>query len=102
MTERRYREDEVRKIFKLATTDKIAPPPTSPASGFTLAEIQSIGLEAGIEPDRVAHAAASLDSIPAQHVGTFLGMPVEVAVTVPLTRAMTDEQWEMLVAELRA
>jgi hypothetical protein len=102
MAERRYREEEVQKIFKLATTDKIADAPTSQTTqGMTLAEIQSIGLEVGIAPDVVTRAAAALDAIPQQRSRKSLGMPVEVGVLVPLTRALTDHQWEMLVAELR-
>ena len=55
MTERRYRDDEVRKIFKLATTQKAAEPRSLPAAdGLTLSDIQSIGSEVGLDPDAVA------------------------------------------------
>ena len=104
MNERRYRDEEVREIFKRATTDKgeNLPPARSP-TGLTLSEMQSIGLEVGIEPDVVARAAAALDVRPApsQPVRKSLGMPVEVGLTVPLAKPMTDHQWEMLVGELR-
>jgi hypothetical protein len=102
MTERRYREDEVRKIFKLATTDKVASAPASRTpSGLTLAEMQSIGQEVGIEPDMVARAAAALDTTAPTSTRKSLGMPVEVGSLVPLPRALTDHEWEMLVSELR-
>jgi hypothetical protein len=101
MSERRYRDDEVRKIFKLATTDKIGNPQASPApSGLTLEEMQSIGQEVGIAPDVVARAAAALDA-GAPTVRESLGMPVEVGTVVPLPRALTEHEWEMLVAELQ-
>ena len=102
MTERRYNDDEVRKIFGLATrpdTSKPAVPTTT--SGLTLAEIQSIGLEVGLQPDAVARAATSLDTAPAHNLRTSWGMPVEVARTVSLPRTITDHEWEQLVGELR-
>ena len=100
--ERRYREEEVRRIFKLATTDKVADPPgSSTATGLTLAEIQSIGQEVGIAPDRVARAAASLDMQPLPESRKVLGIPVEVGVTAMLPRAPTEDEWQILVAELR-
>jgi hypothetical protein len=101
MTERRYRDEEVRKIFKLATTDKIANAPASRTpSGLTLEEMQSIGQEVGIAPDVVARAAAALDA-GAPTVRESLGMPVEVGTIVQLPRALTDREWEMVVGELQ-
>ena len=58
MTERRYGDDEVREIFSLATTGDGRDRSLRAESGeLTLAEIQRIGQEAGIEPARVAEAA---------------------------------------------
>ena len=104
MNERRYRDEEIREIFKRATTDKGENLPAArSATGLTLSEVQSIGQEVGIDPDVVARAAAALDarSAPSIPVRKSLGMPVEVGLTVPLAKPMTDHQWEMLVGELR-
>lgn len=103
MTERRYREDEVRKIFGLATTQNV-PERSAPTTvdGLTLPDIQSIGLEVGLEPDAIARAAATLDSGAVADVRKSWGEPVEVLRTVSLPRAPTDHEWELLVAELRA
>jgi hypothetical protein len=102
MTERRYNDDEVRKIFGLATTDVSKPAvPSTTTDGLTLAEIQNIGLEVGLQPDAVARAATSLDAAPPHSLRTTWGMPVEVARTVPLPRTITDHEWEQLVGELR-
>lgn len=102
MTQRRYRDDEVREISGLATTEKISDPPSSStANGLTLAEIQSIGLEVGLESDVVARAAAALDARAPQHWRKSWGMPIEVGLTVPLPRSLADLEWEQLVAELR-
>jgi len=69
---------------------------------MTLEELQRIGQEAGIEPARVAHAAATLAArgTPAP-VRRSLGLPIGVSRVVDLPRAPTDREWERLVAEFR-
>jgi hypothetical protein len=103
MSEQRYSDEEVREIFaRAASSEALTPPRSSRRDGFTLAELQSIGREAGLEPSRVAEAAASLDAqrgtLPRR---TSWGMPVGVGRVIDLPRAPTDREWEMLVAELR-
>ncbi len=63
--------------------------------------MQNIALDVGLDPESVAHAAATLDTSQ-QPVRTSWGLPIEVARTVPLPRAPTQHEWEQLVAELRA
>src|SRR6185369_4846059 len=103
MAERRYGEDEVREIFSLATTgDARDPSLPAEAGGLTLDELQRIAEQVGIEPARVAHAAARLDArgTPAP-VRRSLGLPIGVSRVVDLPRAPTDREWERLVAEAR-
>ena len=102
MNDRKYREDEVRKIFKLATTERVANAPAPTSEGLTLAEIQSIGREVGVDSDVIARAAASLDATALEHKRTTLGAPIEVGRVVPLERAMTDHEWEQTIALLRS
>lgn len=103
MTERRYGDDEVREIFSLATTggarDQALP---AESGGMTLEELQRIGQEAGIEPARVARAAASLEARgkPAP-VRRSLGLPIGVSRVVDLPRAPTDREWEQLISQFR-
>lgn len=103
MTQRRYGEDEVREIFSLATTgdahDHSLP---GESGGLTLDELQRIGQETGIEPARIAQAAASLDARgkPAPVRRSF-GLPIGVSRLVDLPRAPTDREWEQLIAEFR-
>ena len=106
MTERRYEENEVREIFSLATSS--SPGGIRDASlpaeqgGLTLDELKLIGQEAGIEPARVAEAAASLDTRGRQApVRRSFGLPVGVSRVVDLPRAPTDREWEQLIAEFR-
>src|SRR6185436_13586583 len=103
MTTRRYGDDEVREIFSLATTggtaDRSLP---AESGGLTLDELQHIGREAGIEPARVAQAAATLDARgkPAP-VRRAFGLPIGVSRVVDLPRAPTDREWELLVSQFR-
>ncbi len=100
---RRYSDDEVKEIFETAT-DINDPGMRSTASseGLSLAEVQEIGREVGVAPERIAEAASRLDlqvvTLPKK---TYLGMPLSVGRTVDLQRAPTDREWELLVSELR-
>lgn len=103
MSTRRYGDDEVREIFSLATTggtgDQSVP---ADSGGLTLEQLREIAREAGIDPARVAQAAASLDARgkPAP-VRRMLGLPIGVSRVVDLPRAPTDREWEQLIAEFR-
>jgi hypothetical protein len=101
--ERRYGEAEIAEIFEAAARARDAEGRAlSPVGGLSLAELQAIGGEVGIAPERIAHAAAALEL--RQGVAPRrkkLGMPVAVGRTVDLPRAPTDHEWEALVAELR-
>jgi len=103
MTERRYGDDEVREIFSLATTGDTRDRSLRAESGaMTLAELQRIGQEAGIEPARVAEAALRVGARgrPAPVRRSF-GLPVGLTRVVGLPRAPTDREWEQLIAEFR-
>ena len=105
MSERRYSDDEVSEIFARATeTQPDAPRQASYGEGMTLAELQEIGREAGIEPEAVAQAARSLERAPPIRQpapSRFMGLPIGVAHVVELPYRMTDAQWERLVLDLR-
>jgi len=101
--ERKYQEDEVSEIFALAARAGDASLPALPdQEGLTLGELQEVGREVGLAPERVARAAATLDAragiLPRR---TLLGAPVSAGRVVELSRAATDREWRFLVAELR-
>jgi hypothetical protein len=103
MSERRYTDREVRRIFELAATERQRSGTVAAVSnGLTLADVQGIAREVGMDPGDVARAAAALDSPAAATRGRSLGMPVAVGRTVSIPRDLTDREWEELVAELRA
>ena len=101
--ERRYQEEEVREIFEAAARERdVGGRAVVSADGLTLAELQTIGREVGLAPERVAEAASALEVrsvvLPRR---TYFGVPVSVGRIVDLPRAPTDREWELLVAELR-
>ena len=103
MTERRYREDEVREIFSLATTgdsrDAALP---AESGGLTLADLKHIGQQTGIDPSRIADAAASLNArAEPVELRRSLGLPIALSRVVDLPRAPTDREWEQLISEFR-
>lgn len=105
---RRYDDDEVREIFERAT--ELDTPgritaggsSTSASSGMSLAELQAIGAEAGIDPALVARAAADLetsgDAVPT--IRQF-GVPISVGRVVDLPARLSDEDWDQLVVRFR-
>ena len=106
MTDRRYDDDESREIFDAASrAGGTSEPGTglTVGSGFTLAELQEIGVEAGMDPGRIAEAARALDLRPAAAppARRLLGVPVGVARTVELPATFDEDDWNRLVVDLR-
>lgn len=102
MTERRYTEQEITTIFQVAAEGPSTPPHhLSRADGLTLADLQAIGREVGISPDAVAHAAQTLELRQGAVVRRLLGLPIGVERRVALRRRLTEEEWELLVVQLR-
>lgn len=98
MTERRYTDEESTTIFQLAAEGPSAlPHHPSHADGLTLADLKSIGLEVGISPDAVAHAAQMLEVRQGAVSRTLLGLPIGVERRVTLRHGLTDEEWKQLV-----
>lgn len=100
---RRYQDHEIRRILDLAIDQEEGPAPALPAAdGLTLRELQEVGLEVGLPPDRIARAVAAFEgqgtAVPRS---TTLGLPTSVGRIVPLPRGPSDREWELLIAELR-
>ncbi len=101
--DRRYHDDEIAKILDLAVTNEESQRAmTSTDLGLTLAELQAVGLEVGVDPSRIAAAAQTLDTkqslVPRR---TSLGMPVSVSRVIDLPREVSDREWDLLVSEFR-
>jgi hypothetical protein len=101
--ERRFHDEEIRAIFAAAAESPDSTDPTGPTGGdLTLRDLQEIGREIGIPPERITAAAQALDQrqavVPRR---TYLGMPIAVGRTVDLPRAPTDREWAILVSDIR-
>lgn len=101
--ERRYEDHEIRQILDLAIGQEDGrAQPLPDVDGLTLLELQDIGRQVGVPPDRITQAAAALErrgeSVPR---GATLGLPTSVGRVVPLPRNPSDREWELLIAELR-
>lgn len=106
MSERRYSDEEVRRIFDTAAEARGLARESDGGGGggggLTLPELQEIGREVGLSPERIAQAAGSLQTAPAKLPSRkLLGMPLSVGHVVELSRAPTDAEWGVLVAEMR-
>lgn len=101
--DRRYRNDEIREIFELVAHEdepRVASLPA--ADGLTASELLEVGREVGLAPERLARAVAEYEGRGQLLTrGTSLGMPTTVGRIVPLRRAPTDQEWELLISELR-
>lgn len=100
--ERRYDEDEVAAIFEGASAPPVSRGDSHSATGMTLTELQAIGREVGIAPERIADAAATLDRAPvAIPRRRDFGMALSAAHIVDIPRPLTDREWSLVVADLR-
>lgn len=101
MTERRYTDDEVHAILARAAESDTALVPGD-AGGWTLAEIQKAGTEAGMSSAAITLAAAEHDRAAlAPREPGLLGLPLSVGRAVPLRRPLTGDEWRRLVSEMR-
>lgn len=101
MTDRRYTDEETAEIFRRATVVRAeGSAPLVHVDGMTLAQIEAVAREAGIEPERVAAAAREID-LPREVPQTAVRVPVSVARSVELPRKLNEAEWEFLVTRLR-
>jgi len=102
MPERRYSDDEVKRILSNAVESDAALSASTTERGMTLAEIERIGLEAGLTPASVRAAATSLDYVGRAPTDVrMMGMRVGVGQSVMLARPLDDTEWRRLVVLMR-
>jgi hypothetical protein len=103
--ERRYDEEEVAEIFRVATEERLPAVGggggVGPSGGLTLPEIQAIAREVGISTDLVARAALQIGGGGSRGTTSVLGVPIGVERVVELPRDLTELEWSRLVARLR-
>ncbi len=104
--DRRYTEEEIEAIFRVAAeSQEAARTARRPGEGLTISELQEIGLDAGITPEFIAHAAATFDrALPVedrQRPRSYLGLPTGVRHVVELPAELDDADWDEIVALCR-
>lgn len=97
MVARRYSDDEMRRILRIAAAADARAAESGPSGGgHTLTEIHDVAREAGIDPQDVDRAAAALEEPAATH--TFLGFPLTLQKEVVLPRRLTPQQMRAVAA----
>ena len=102
-THRRFDDREIATIFERAGARQDALANPGHAEGLTLAELQAIGAQVGIEPAHIAdaaHAVATGALVPTAR-RSWWGLPVAVARTIEFQRPVSDAEWSQLVVTLR-
>ncbi|MEL6614757.1 MAG: hypothetical protein AAFQ43_03415, partial [Bacteroidota bacterium] len=100
MSERRFTEEEVRRVFAAVAERQSSA--RADETGLSLAEMQEAAAASGLDPALVAAVAAEMvgggdpDEIP-----EFLGAPLAVRKTRVLPLRLDDETWTRVVTELR-
>ncbi|WP_412068413.1 hypothetical protein [Rubrivirga sp. IMCC43871] len=94
-----FSEDDARRIFARAAERQHAV--QARGEGLTLAELQAIGREAGLDPDHVAAAVAEMHLLPDAEPVLVSGVDVTPRRSRVLPVELSDEMWEQYVARLR-
>lgn len=101
---RRYTDREVRLILKSAVElQQRASDDADPSGGMSLAQLEQVAAEAGIDPSLLRRAAAALDAdLPPEGGNRFLGGPTEIVVERIVDAPLDEVDFERLLAALRA
>lgn len=101
--DRRFDEREIAAIFERAGLRQEAERNSNAGEGLTLAQLQEIAHDVGLDAAHVTAAARDVAAgtlAPATRRAWF-GLPVGVARTIEFDRPVSDDQWSALVITLR-
>jgi len=102
MPERRFTDTEIAAILEQASNaDAPSRAGAESADGLTLAQLEDIGREVGISPDAIRQAALVVDRGGLATARRLVGLPLGVGRVVYLERALTDDEWDRFVVDLR-
>jgi hypothetical protein len=95
---RRYSEKEAGTILRRAAEMQRAEPSAADPSGFSLAELEEVAREAGIDPLVVRRAASQLDISRSASIGSALaGGPLSIRVETEIAGEYPAERFDSLV-----
>lgn len=95
---RRYSEKEAGRILRAAAEMQRAEPSAADPSGFSLAELEEVAREAGIDPAVVRRAASQLEVSRTESIGSALaGGPLTIRVEREVPGEYPAERFDSLV-----
>jgi len=95
-----YNRKEIGEILKKATENSSTDDSDLP-NGLSIAELQRIASETGIDPEQIARAAAEIDVEVGENEPTFLGGPFSFSSQVLAEGEITHGQWEEMLIYIR-
>lgn len=98
----RYSDEEAALILRRAAELQHVEGQPPSTTGFTLAELQQIAREAGIDPQRVADAAALVHGGRNGRWTRILGAPARFRYETSIEGELPDHAWGVLLEEIRA
>ncbi len=103
MPERKYNEAELAAILRAAAEAQSAgPTPGDETTGYSLADIERLASEVGIDPRHVASAAENLPTKqPQDRRFRIFGAPIRQTIERSFVGTLDDLSWEESVDELR-
>jgi hypothetical protein len=97
--EPRFDEGQVAEILRRSAELQLAADPSTSLPGMSLAELQRVAAEVGLDPELVARAAREIQAAAVEALDSGSGSSVLLDQT--LAGSLTEEQWEDVVTELR-
>jgi len=96
-----FSEKEISRVLRRATEMQEGAQTTDP-TGLTYEELRQIAAEAGIDPQYLSAAVASLDQVEDTEAPFhWLGAPIAVNLERVVAGEVSEEQWERMVGEIR-
>jgi hypothetical protein len=100
-TSRRFNEKEVAQIIKRASELQQEESPAESASGMSLAELEQVAREAGLDPALVRRAATDLDTrVTDQRPSAFIGAPTRLSLERTIDGEVPSDEYESMVLEM--
>jgi hypothetical protein len=100
---RRFNDKEVARIIKRASELQEEEAPAESATGLSLAELEQVAREAGLDPVLVRRAAADLDTrVTDQRPSAVLGAPTILRLERTIDGEVPVGEYEAIVAEIQS
>ena len=99
---RRFNEQEVAAIIKRASELQQVESPSESTTGMSLAELEQIAREAGLDPALVRRAASDLDTrVTDREPSAFLGAPTALVLERTIDGEVSPDEYEAIVLEIQ-